>query len=60
MSEIIIKPEARNKKLQNQLPRYGPLRSKADYDIRSLDGQPEENTFKVYSNSTQKIVKRKR
>ena len=51
--------ESRNKELWNQLPRYSPEGSKTNHDIRSSDEQPEENTFKVYSNSDQNIVQRK-
>ena len=59
--EIKIKEsEYRNKELRNQLPHYNPEGSKTNHDIRSSDEQSEEYTFKVYSNSAQKIVKRKR
>ena len=58
--EIKIKEsESRNTELRDQLPRYSPEGSKTNHDIRSLDEQPGENTFKVYSNCVQKIVKRK-
>ena len=59
--EIKIKEsEYRNKELRNQLPHYNPEGSKTNHDIRSSDEQPEERTFKVYSNSAQKIIRRKR